>query len=75
MNKKDKIETEVASGNSVPAICSAADEIEENSLFGVQPMNHRHKVLFTERVEIKTSELKKWKPTIVINPYLFDDDE
>ncbi|MDQ3750046.1 MAG: hypothetical protein M3367_13705 [Acidobacteriota bacterium] len=51
------------------------EEIEETFLRGVQPINHQHKVLFTQKVQLKTSELKRRRPNIVINPILFEDDE
>lgn len=51
------------------------EEIEEAFLRGVQPINHQYKVLFTQEVELKTSELETWEPTFVFNPNLFDDDE
>jgi hypothetical protein len=51
------------------------EEIEEAFLRGVQPINHQHKVLFTEEIEIRTSELRRWRPNIVIDPILFDNDE
>lgn len=51
------------------------EEIEEAFLRGVQPINHRHKVLFAQEIEIRTSELRRWRPNIVIDLILFDDDE
>ncbi len=58
-----------------PNLQSDQEEIEEAFLRGVQPTNHRHKILFTQKVELKTSELKRRRPNIVINPILFEDDE
>jgi len=51
------------------------EEIEEAFLRGVQPINHQHKVLFTQKVQLKISELKRRRPNIIINPILFEDDE
>jgi len=51
------------------------EEIDEAFLRGVQPINHQYKVLFTQEIELKTSELESWEPTFVFNPNLFDDDE
>jgi hypothetical protein len=58
-----------------PKLQEDEEEIEEAFLRGIQPINHQHKVLFTQRVEIKTSDLKRRRPTIVLNPILFEDDE
>lgn len=58
-----------------PNLQGDQEEIEEAFLRGVQPINHQHKVLFTQKVELKTSELKRRRPNIVINPILFEDDE
>lgn len=51
------------------------EDIEEAFLRGIQPINHQHKVLFSQEIEIKTSELRRWRPNIVIDPILFEDDE
>ncbi len=51
------------------------EEIEEDFLRGVQPIDHQYKVLFTQEVAIKTSELERWEPTFVFNPNFSDDDE
>lgn len=58
-----------------PALEDNSEEIEEAFLRGIQPINHQHKVLFTQEIEIRTSELRRWRPNIVIDPILFDDDE
>ena len=58
-----------------PNLQNDQEEIEEAFLRGVQPIHHQHKVLFTQKVELKTSELKRRRPNIVINPILFEDDE
>ncbi len=51
------------------------EEIEEDFLRGVQPINHQHKILFTQEVKLKTSELRRWRPNIVVDPILFEDNE
>lgn len=52
------------------------DEDFDDSLFyGVQVFEYPRKVLFTQEVEINTKELKRWKPDIIIEPFLLDDDE
>ncbi len=58
-----------------PDLQDNQEEIEETFLRGFQPINHQHKVLFTQKIEIKTSELRRRRPNIVINPILFEDDE
>ncbi len=51
------------------------EEFDEAFLRGVQPINHQHKVLFTQKIELKISELRRWRPNIVLDPILFEDDE
>jgi hypothetical protein len=51
------------------------EEVEEDFLRGVQPINHQYKILSTQKVELKISELRRWRPTIVVDPVLFEDDE
>ena len=58
-----------------PDLQDNQEEIDETFLRGIQPINHQHKVLFTQEVEIRTSELERWEPTFVFNPNLLDDDE
>ena len=58
-----------------PSLQNNEEEIEGAFLRGIQPINHQHKVLFTQKVEIKISELKRRRPNIVINPTIFEDDE
>ncbi len=58
-----------------PEVESTSFGNEEEPYRGVQPLNLKHKILFTEMVEIKTSELRRWKPSF--SPYtdFSDDDE
>ena len=58
-----------------PSLQNNEEEIEEAFLRGIQPINHQHKVLFTQEIEIRTSELRRWRPNIVLDPILFEDDE
>ncbi len=58
-----------------PSLQNNEEEIEEAFLRGVQPINHQYKVLFTQEIEIRTSELRRWRPNIVLDPILFEDDE
>lgn len=47
---------------------------DENDYRGFQPLNRLHTVLFSELVEIRPSELRRWKPSVT--SFLdFDDDE
>lgn len=39
------------------------DHLQEASLRGIHPIDHKYKVLFSAEIEIKTSELKRWKPS------------
>lgn len=61
--------------STFPELTDKEDEVKEAFLRGIQPINRQHKVLFTQKVEIKTSELKRRRPNIVINPILLEDDE
>ena len=48
---------------------------KEESFSGIQTMDYQHKVLFSTKVEFRTSELRRWKPYVFIDPILLDDDE
>jgi hypothetical protein len=57
-------------------LAADADEDFDDSIpYGVQVIEYPRKVLFTQEVEINTKELKRWKPDIIIEPFLLDDDE
>lgn len=51
------------------------EEFDDSLLNGVQVFEYPRKVLFSQKVEIKTKELKRWKPDIIIEPFLLDNDE
>ena len=58
-----------------PSLQNNEEEIEEAFLRGIQPINHQHKVLFTQEIEVRTTELRRWRPNIVVDSILFDNDE
>lgn len=61
--------------SAFPQVQEVEDEIEEEFLRGVQPLDYQHKVVFSQEVEVRATDLKRWEPTFVFNPNLFDDDE
>jgi hypothetical protein len=77
-NFTEQYQTTVLENNSKASVFPELEdneEIEEAFLRGVQPINHQHKVLYTQEVEIETSKLRRWRPNIVLDPILFEDDE
>jgi hypothetical protein len=58
-----------------PHVEETQEEIEEAFSHGIQPLGYQHKILFSQEVELKTSELRRWRPNIIIDPLLLDDDE
>lgn len=51
------------------------EDFDDSFLYGVQVFDYPRKVLFTQKVEINTKELKKRQPTLIIEPFLLEDEE
>ena len=51
------------------------EDFDDSFQNGIQVFEYPRKVLFSQEVEITTKQLKRWKPDIIIEPFLLDDDE
>lgn len=60
----------------ITSLVKDADEDIDESIFnGVQVVKYPRKIIFSEEIKIETSKLKKRPPQIILEPYLFEDDE
>lgn len=52
---------------SISPLSNSISGIEPKREKGIMIMNHKQKVLFSQKIEIDSSELKKWEPEIIID--------
>lgn len=52
---------------SISPLSNSISDIEPKRVKGIMIMNHKQNVLFSQEIEIDSTQLKKWEPEIIID--------
>lgn len=74
-NLESLSDSSILDSEFITSLTENNEDMDELIFSGVQELEYPRKVVFSEEIEVKTSELKKRPPQIIIEPYLLEDDE